>query len=241
VLKLSLYGVLRLILPILPKSSINLTFIIYVIGIITVIYASISTLRTIDIKELIAYSSVSHAAIYLLATFSNNIQGIEGSILLGLGHGFVSSGLFICVGGILYDRSHTRLISIYKGLAQLMPIFSIIFFILCLGNAGTPLTLNFIGEFLSLYGIFERLPILGIFASTSIIFSAGYTIYMFNRTVFGGIYSRLFTVNIIDLTKREFMILLILVLFTILLGIYPSPIIDGLNYNVSNLIYLQLI
>jgi NADH-ubiquinone oxidoreductase chain 4 len=224
-------------LPIIPQSSINLTYIIYVIGVITIIYASISTLRTIDIKELIAYSSVSHAAVYLLAAFSNNIQGIEGSILLGLGHGFVSSGLFICVGGILYDRSHTRLISIYKGLAQIMPIFSIIFFILCLGNAGTPLSLNFIGEFMSLYGIFERLPLLGIFASTSIVFSAGYTIYMFNRTVFGGNYSKLFIINIMDLSKREFIILLVLILFTIILGVYPSPIIDGLNYNVSNLIY----
>jgi NADH-ubiquinone oxidoreductase chain 4 len=237
VLKLSLYGVIRLILPIIPKASINLTYIIYVIGVITIIYASISTLRTIDIKELIAYSSVSHAAVYLLAAFSNTIQGLEGSILLGLGHGFVSSGLFICVGGILYDRSHTRLISVYKGLAQIMPIFSILFFILCLGNAGTPLSLNFIGEFLSLYGIFERLPLLGIFASTSIVFSAGYTIYMFNRTVFGGNYSKLFIINIMDLSKREFIILIILVFFTILLGIYPSPIVDGLNYNISNLIY----
>jgi NADH-ubiquinone oxidoreductase chain 4 len=237
VLKLSLYGVLRLILPMIPKSSINLTFVVYVIGVITIIYASISTLRTIDIKELIAYSSVSHAAVYLLAAFSNTIQGLEGSILLGLGHGFVSSGLFICVGGILYDRSHTRLISVYKGIAQIMPIFSTLFFILCLGNAGTPLSLNFIGEFLSLYGIFERLPLLGIFASTSIVLSAAYTIYMFNRTAFGGNYSKLFIINVIDLTKREFIILLILVLFTVILGIYPSPIIDGLNYNMSNLIY----
>jgi NADH-ubiquinone oxidoreductase chain 4 len=237
VLKLSLYGVLRLILPMIPKSSINLTFIVYVIGVITIIYASISTLRTIDIKELIAYSSVSHAAVYLLAAFSNTIQGLEGSVLLGLGHGFVSSGLFICVGGILYDRSHTRLISIYRGLAQVMPVFSTIFFILCLGNAGTPLSLNFIGEFLSLYGIFERLPLLGIFASTSIVLSAAYTIYMFNRTAFGGSYSKLFIINVIDLTKREFIILIILVLFTVILGIYPSPIIDGLNYNMSNLIY----
>jgi len=241
VLKLSLYGVLRLILPMIPKSSINLTFIVYVIGVITIIYASISTLRTIDIKELIAYSSVSHAAVYLLAGFSNTIQGLEGSILLGLGHGFVSSGLFICVGGILYDRSHTRLISIYRGLAQVMPIFSTIFFILCLGNAGTPLSLNFIGEFLSLYGIFERLPLLGIFASTSIVLSAAYTIYMFNRTAFGGSYSKLFIINVIDLTKREFTILIILVLFTVILGIYPSPIIDGLNYNMSNLIYNYII
>ena len=241
VLKLSLYGVLRLILPMIPKSSISLTFIVYVIGVITIIYASISTLRTIDIKELIAYSSVSHAAVYLLAAFSNTIQGLEGSILLGLGHGFVSSGLFICVGGILYDRSHTRLISVYKGLAQIMPIFSTLFFILCLGNAGTPLSLNFIGEFLSLYGIFERIPLLGVFASTSIVLSAAYTIYMFNRTAFGGNYSKLFMINVIDLTKREFLILIILVLFTVFLGIYPSPIIDGLNYNMSNLIYNSVI
>jgi NADH-ubiquinone oxidoreductase chain 4 len=207
------------------------------IGVITIIYASISTLRTIDIKELIAYSSVSHAAVYLLAVFSNTIQGLEGSILLGLGHGFVSSGLFICVGGILYDRSHTRLISIYKGLAQLMPLFSILFLILCLSNAGTPLSLNFIGEFLSLYGIFERLPILGIFASTSIIFSAAYTIYMFNRIIFGGNYSRYFLINIIDLTKREFLLLFTLTIFTIALGIYPAPIIDGLNYSLTGVLY----
>src|SRR6201982_341976 len=114
----------------IPKSSINLTFIIYVIGVITIIYASISTLRTIDIKELIAYSSVSHAAVYLLALFSNSIQGIEGGITLGLAHGFVSPGLFICAGGILYDRSSTRLITFYRGMAQLMPIFAILFFIL---------------------------------------------------------------------------------------------------------------
>lgn len=237
VLKLSLYGVLRLLLPITPKACLMLTFVIYVIGLLTIIYASFSTLRTIDIKELIAYSSVCHAAVYLLSSFSNNIQGIEGSIILGLGHGFVSSGLFIGVGGILYDRSHTRLISIYRGLAQIMPIFSILFFILCLGNAGTPLSINFIGEFLSLYGVFERLPLIGLLASSSIVFSAAYTIYMFNRTVFGGSYSKYFIVNIIDVNKREFVILSSLLFFTVILGIYPSIITDGLHYNVSNLIY----
>jgi len=237
VLKLSLYGVLRLILPIIPKASINYTFIVYVIGVITIIYASISTLRTIDIKELIAYSSVSHAAVYLLGIFSNTIQGIEGGILLGLGHGFVSSGLFISTGGILYDRSHTRLITIYRGIAQVMPLFSILFFILCLSNAGTPLSINFIGEFLSLYGIFERLPLLGLFASFSIVLSAAYTMYMFNRIIFGGKYSKYFSVNLVDLSKREFYILFILAFLTIFFGIYPAPIIDGLNYSISGLIY----
>jgi len=237
VLKLSLYGILRLILPILPKASLDYTYIIYLIGVITIIYASFSTLRTIDVKELIAYSSVSHAAVYLLGVFSNTIQGIEGGIILGLAHGFVSSGLFICAGGILYDRSSTRLITFYRGMAQIMPLFSILFFILSLGNCGVPLTLNFIGEFMSLYGVFERLPLLGALASSSIVFSAAYTIYMFNRIAFAGALSKFFSVNIPDLNKREFYILLTLVIFTVGFGIYPAPILDGLHYSTSSLIY----
>jgi NADH-ubiquinone oxidoreductase chain 4 len=237
VLKLSLYGIFRLILPILPKSSLNYTYIVYMIGVITIIYASFSTLRTIDIKELIAYSSVSHAAVYLIGVFSNTIQGIEGGILLGLAHGFVSSGLFICVGGILYDRSGTRLIYFYKGIAQTMPLFSILFFILSLGNCGVPLTLNFIGEFMSLYGVFERLPLLGVMASSSIILSAAYTIYMFNRISFGGSFSKFFVENIQDVTKREFFLLFILVFITVMFGIYPSFILDGLHYSVTSLMF----
>jgi len=237
VLKLSLYGIFRLILPLLPKASLDYTYIVYLIGVITIIYASFSTLRTVDVKELIAYSSVSHAAVYLIGVFSNTIQGIEGGIVLGLAHGFVSSGLFICAGGILYDRSGTRLITYYRGIAQLMPLFSILFFILCLGNCGVPLTLNFIGEFMSLYGTFERIPLLGVMASSSIVFSAAYTIYMFNRIAFGGRYPKDFTATIPDINKREFYILFILVVFTVILGIYPSIILDGLHYSVSSLIY----
>ena len=237
VLKLSIYGILRLILPLLPKVALDYTYIIYLVGVITIIYASISTLRTIDIKELIAYSSVCHAAVYFLGVFSNTIQGIEGSIVLGIAHGFVSSGLFMCAGGVLYDRSNTRLITFYRGIAQIMPLFSILFFILCLGNAGTPLSLNFIGEFMSLYGVFEKLPYLGLLASSSIIFSAGYTIFMFNRIAFAGSFSKFFKFNVFDLNKREFYILFSLVIFTVLFGVYPSPILDGLHYSVSNLIY----
>jgi NADH-ubiquinone oxidoreductase chain 4 len=239
VLKLSLYGIIRLILPILPKASVYCTYLVYTIGVITIIYASFSTLRTIDIKELIAYSSVSHAAVYVLGIFSNTLQGIEGGITLGLAHGFVSSGLFICVGGILYDRSSTRLITFYRGMAQIMPLFSVLFFILCLSNAGTPLSLNFIGEFLSLYGTFEKLPLMGALASSSIILSAAYTIYMFNRIAFGGKYSKLFKVNLPDLNKREFFILFVLVIYTVSLGIYPIIILDGLHYSASLLIYFS--
>jgi NADH-ubiquinone oxidoreductase chain 4 len=237
VLKLSLYGIFRLILPILPKASLDYTFIVFVIGVITIIYASFSTLRTTDVKELIAYSSVSHAAVYLIGVFSNTIQGIEGGIILGLAHGFVSSGLFICAGGILYDRSGTRLIHYYKGVTQMMPLFSILFFILSLGNCGAPLTLNFVGEFMSLYGVFERLPVLGLFASSSIVFSAAYTIYMFNRIAFGGSFSKFFLENFSDVTKREFFLLFTLVSFTVIFGIYPSLILDGLHYSVSSLVY----
>jgi len=237
VLKLSLYGIFRLILPLLAKASLDYTYIVYLIGVITIIYASFSTLRTIDIKELIAYSSVCHAAVYLIGVFSNTIQGIVGGITLGLAHGFVSSGLFICVGGVLYDRSSTRLITFYRGTAQIMPIFSILFFVLCLGNAGTPLTLNFVGEFMCLYGTFERQVFMGAISCSSMVFSAAYTMFLYNRTAFGGSFSKYFEVNISDLNKREFLILFTLVVFTVVLGIYPAPILDGLHYSVSSLIY----
>jgi NADH-ubiquinone oxidoreductase chain 4 len=119
----------------------------------------------------------------------------------------------------------------------MMPLFSLLFFILCLGNCGAPLTLNFVGEFMSLYGVFERLPLLGVFASSSIVFSAAYTIYMFNRISFGGSFTKFFDENISDVTKREFFLLFVLVAFTVILGIYPSIILDGLHYSASNLIY----
>ena len=119
----------------------------------------------------------------------------------------------------------------------MMPLFSILFFILCLGNCGAPLTLNFVGEFMSLYGTFERLPVLGVLASSSIVFSAAYTIYMFNRIAFGGSFTIFFEENISDVTKREFFLLFTLVAFTVIFGIYPSIILDGLHYNVSSLIY----
>jgi NADH-ubiquinone oxidoreductase chain 4 len=239
VLKLSLYGIVRLILPILPKAFIYNTYLIFLIGVLTIIYASLSTLRTTDVKELIAYSSVSHAAVYLLGMFSNVIQGIEGAIALGIAHGFVSSGLFICVGGILYDRYSTRFISYYRGLCQTMPIFSLMFFILSLANCGVPLTLNFIGEFMSLYGVFERLPLAGILASMSIILSAAYTIFMFNRITYAGSFFRRFLDSYTpDLNKREFSMLLILILFTGLLGLYPAILLDGIHYSICNTAFI---
>src|SRR6201999_382636 len=155
----------------------------------------------------------------------------------GLAHGFVSSGLFISAGGVLYDRSGTRLITYYKGMAQLMPIFSILFFILSLGNCGAPLTLNFVGEFMSLYGIVEKFPVLGLFACSSIILSAAYTIYMFNRTALGGFFTKVLEENVYDINRKEFLLLFTLVLLTVILGIYPMLILNTLDYSVANLIF----
>lgn len=237
VLKLGLYALIRLMLPIIPQACLDFTFIVYAICVMTIIYASISTLRTTDLKELIAYSSVSHAAVYLLGVFSNTVTGIEGSIVLGLAHGFVSPALFIIAGGVLYDRTGTRNIVYYRGITQCMPLLSILFFIFSLANCGAPLTLNFLGEFLSLYGAFERLPLIGVLAASSIVLSAAYSIFMFNRVAFGGSYSMYFESTMQDVTKREFVILFSLVSFVIIFGIYPSIIFDGLHYNVTSLIY----
>ena len=142
--------------------------------------------------------------------------------------GLVSPCLFICAGGVLYYISSTRVISFYRGVTQVMPLFSILFFLLCLSNCGA-LSLNFIGEFLS--------SLLGVFASSSIIFSAAYWIYMYQRIAYGGVYSRMFTFSIPDLTKRKFTVLFILVISTVLFGIYHAPILDAIHYSVSTLIY----
>lgn len=237
ILKLSLYLTLRIVLPILPEAVIYFTPLVYTLCIISIIYGSLSTLRTTNIKELIAYSSVCHAAVYLIGAFSNTVPGIEGAIVLGLAHGFVSSGLFIAVGGVLYERTGTLNIFHYRGMAQLMPIFSILFFLLSLANCGTPGTLNFVGEFLSLYGAFERLPLAGALAASSIVFSAAYSIYLFNRVAFGGSFSLYFRENLLDLNRREFCMLFALVFLTVFLGIYPSVVLDGLHYASSSLIY----
>jgi NADH-ubiquinone oxidoreductase chain 4 len=228
---------MRIVLPILPEASLYFTPLIYTLCVVTIIYGSFSTLRTTDIKEIIAYSSVCHAAVYIMGVFSNTVSGIEGAIVLGLAHGLASSGLFIGVGGVLYDRTGTRSIFLYRGMAQFMPLFSLLFFILCLANCGTPLTLNFVGEFLSLYGTIERLAFPGVLASSSIVFSAAYSIYLFNRVVFGGSFSFFFKNNVLDLTIREFLMLFVLVCLTVLFGMYPTIILDSLHYSVSTLIY----
>nr|BAW99841.1 NADH dehydrogenase subunit 4 [Taphrina deformans JCM 22205] len=235
VLKLALYGSLRILIPLLPEATVYFTPLVYTIGVITIIYASLTTLRQIDMKVIIAYSSIGHVAIILMGAFSNNIQGIEGSILLGIAHGFISPALFIITGGCLYERYHTRVLSYYRGLSTQMPLFSVIFMLATLGNIAVPLSSNFVGEWLCLAGAFERSPIMAALAASGIFLSAAYSIWFYNR-VCGGAWSPYLAVTT-DLSRREFYVLLPLIFFAFGLGIFPNVILDSIHYSVSTVLY----
>jgi NADH-ubiquinone oxidoreductase chain 4 len=142
ILKLATYGFLRVLIPFLPEATSYFSPLVQTIAVITLIYSSLTTLRQTDFKVLVAYSSIAHMSVVVIGLFSNTIQGIEGAILLSIAHGLVSPAMFFCVGGILYDRYHTRVIRYYRGLTLYMPVFSAIFFLFILGNMGTPLTVN---------------------------------------------------------------------------------------------------
>ena len=226
---------MRVLINFLPDATHYFGPLVQTIAIITLIYASLTTVVQEDTKELIAYSSITHMAVVILGVFSNSIHGIEGAILLALAHGFVSPGLFTCVGGVLYDRYHTRNIQYLRGLVTYMPVFTILFFILILANTGLPLTLNWLGEQLSLIGVFERSPIVAILGATGIVFSAIYSIYLYNRISYG-IFSPYLT-PMIDLTRREFNLLITLLILTVLLGILPNIILSSLHVSVTTLLY----
>nr|QRH18080.1 NADH dehydrogenase subunit 4 [Clavulina sp.] len=235
ILKLATYGFLRILLPIFPDATQFYSPLVQTLAIITLVYASLPTLRQTDLKGIVALSSVCHLAVVILGLFSNSLVGIEGSILLSIAHGFVSPALFLCVGGILYHRFHTRTINYFRGMALVMPLFTIMFFLFTLFNMGVPLSLNFLGEFLSLSGIFQKNPIIGILGATGIFFSACYSIWMYNRILYGA-YSKYLPVTS-DISRREFMILFTLLIPTLALGIYPNIILNTLHLSVTALLY----
>jgi len=235
ILKFATYGYLRVLINFLPDATNYFSPLVQTIAIITLIYASLATIIQQDTKALIAYSSIAHMSVVILGLFSNTIQGIEGAILLALAHGFVSPALFICVGGVIYDRTGTRIIHYIRGLVTYMPVFTILFFIFTLSNTGIPLTLNFLGEQLSLIGIWERSPIIAALGATGIVLSAVYSIYLYNRISYG-IYSPHLK-PIKDVSRREFILLLTLLIPTVLLGIFPNVILDGLHFSISSLLY----
>lgn len=247
ILKLASYGFIRVLLNLLPEFCMHNMFIIHSIALITLIYSSLVVIRNIDLKAIVAYSSVSHVAVMILGLFSNTLNGIEGSILLSLAHGFVSPALFIFVGGFTYSRYHTRVINYYRGLALTMPIFATLFFVFSIFNAGAPLSLNFIGEFLALSGTFQNSPVVGFLGATGIVFSAIYSIWLYNRVSFLG-YSPFFNQPVVtsvnpgsklalgDLDRREFFLILPLLILTVAFGIFPNVILESLHYPVSQLL-----
>ncbi len=261
ILKLATYGYLRVLIQILPDATHYFSPLIQSIAIISLIYASFSTIIQQDTKRLIAYSSVCHMAVVVLGLFSNTIQGIEGAILLGLAHGFVSPALFICVGGIIYDRTGTRIIKYIRGLVTYMPVFTILFFIFTLANTGIPLTLNFLGEQLSLLGIWQQNPIIAALGASGIILSAIYSIFLYNRLSYGNYSPYLAAPTYIpgggkkgdkaepantepkgrgiikDINRREYFLLLALLIPTVILGIFPNVLLDSLHFSVSSLLY----
>jgi len=227
---------MRVLINFLPDATNYFNPLVQTVAVIAIIYASFSTIIQQDTKRLIAYSSIAHMGVVVLGLFSNTIQGIEGAILLALAHGFVSPGLFICVGGIIYDRTKTRVINYIRGLVTYMPVFTILFFILTIANTGIPLSLNFLGEQLSLIGIWQQNPIIAALGATGIILSACYSLFLYNRLSYGN-FSPLLT-PIKDLNRREYYLLFSLILPTILFGILPNVLLDSLHTSVSALLFI---
>lgn len=234
-LKLATYGFLRILVGMMPDATSYFSPLVQTIAIITLIYSSLATLRQSDFKALVAYSSISHMAIVVLGVFSNTIIGIEGAIALSVAHGVVSPALFVLVGSVLYDIYHTRVIRYYRGLAVYMPLFSLIFFITTMCNMGVPLSLNWTGEVMSLAGTFQQSPIIGLLASSSIVLSACYSIFLFNRLAFGS-FSKYLTYPK-DMSRREFMLLAPMLIVAVVLGIMPNILLTDLHVSVTQLLY----
>jgi len=235
ILKIATYGFLRILIGIFPVETAYFSPIVIVFCLISVVYTSFSCLRQTDFKQMVAYSSIAHIGIVVMGIFSNTVIGISGGIILSLAHGFTSPALFFLLGGIVYDRYHTRTIRYYRGLSIYIPLFATFFFIFTLANIAVPLTSNWIGEFMALAGSFQHYPIITAFASSSIFLSACYSIYLFNRICFGQ--WSVYITPVIDITRQEFHVLLPLLFFTLLLGIYPNFVLDSIHLGASSLIY----
>jgi NADH-quinone oxidoreductase subunit M len=230
-LKLGGYGFIRVLLTLFPTSTFFYIPLTDTFSIISIIYASLTTIRQIDLKRIIAYSSIAHMNLVVLGIFSGNIQGISGAIFLMVAHGIVSSGLFFLIG-VLYDKYGTRIIYYYGGLAQTMPLFATIMIFFCMANVGMPGTCNFIGELTIFLSLVERNFIVLLISVTGIIFSVLYTIFFCNRIVFGNLNANyLFIYK--DATFREIALVFPLVFLTVLLGCYPDLIFDTVLTSVS--------
>jgi NADH-quinone oxidoreductase subunit M len=233
-LKLAGYGFIRFSIGLFPIASDFFTPLIYSLSLIAIVFISLVALMQDDMKKLIAYSSVAHMGFVTLGIFTLTQQGIEGSIIQMISHGLVSAALFLCVG-VLYDRTHSRLISTYGGIVSIMPKYAVVLMIFTLAAIGLPGTSGFIGEFLILLGVFQKSFIVAAIASLGVIFAAAYMLWLYKRVVFGNLINKEL-LKIPDLNKSEIFILWSLAIPTLFFGFYPEPLINTIEVSIQDLI-----
>jgi NADH-quinone oxidoreductase subunit M len=234
-LKMGGYGFLRFSLPMFPVASDLMGEFVMWLSVIAIIYTSLVAMVQEDMKKLIAYSSVAHMGYVTMGIFAANQQGIDGAIFQMISHGFVSGALFLCVG-VIYDRMHTREIEAYGGLVNRMPAYALVFMLFTMANVGLPGTSGFVGEFLTLMGVFQVNTWIAVFAATGVILSAAYALWLYRRVVFGDLIKESLK-SITDMTPRERMIFAPLIVMTLLLGVYPSLALDVIGPSVENLVH----
>ncbi len=232
-LKMETYGFIRFSLPLFPDASVFFVGFMATLGLIAIIYTAMVAYAQEDMKQMIAYSSISHMGVITLGVFALNVEGISGAVYLMIGHGIVSGALFMSVG-VLYDRRKTKMIKEFGGLAQNMPMFALVYAVVLFASVGLPLTIGFIGEFLSLLGFFKYSPILTFIASLTIVLSVVYMLAMYKRTFFGKLVKQE-NKDMKDIHGRELFALGSLVVLIVALGIYPKVILDPLNTSVTQL------
>jgi NADH-quinone oxidoreductase subunit M len=233
-LKMGGYGFLRFSLPMFPDASAQLAPLIYALSVVAIVYTSLVALVQEDMKKLIAYSSVAHMGFVTMGLFAVTAQGIAGGIFQMVSHGIVSAALFLCVG-IVYDRMHTREIAAYGGLVNRMPLYAFVFMVFTLANVGLPGTSGFVGEFLSLIGTFRVNNWVATLATLGTILSAAYALWLYRKIIFGTLEKpALFKIR--DIGWREVAIMTPLIVLTIVLGVYPKPVLDISSASVAQLI-----
>ncbi|MGR3755873.1 MAG: NADH-quinone oxidoreductase subunit M [Tranquillimonas sp.] len=233
-LKMGGYGFLRFSLPMFPVASDIFAPLVFWLSAIAIVYASLVALAQQDMKKLIAYSSVAHMGYVTAGIFTGNQQGVDGAIFQMLSHGFISSALFLCVG-VVYDRMHTRDIDAYGGLANRMPVYAMIFMLFTMANVGLPGTSGFVGEFLTLVGMFQANTWIAAVATSGVILSAAYALWLYRRVVLGDLIKESLR-SITDMTAREKWIFAPLVAMTLLLGVYPALVLDVIGPSVERLL-----
>ena len=233
-LKMGGYGFLRFSLPMFPVGSEVMTGFVFWLSAIAIVYTSLVALVQEDMKKLIAYSSVAHMGYVTMGIFAANQQGVDGAIFQMLSHGFISGALFLCVG-VVYDRMHTRQIDAYGGLVNNMPAYALIFMLFTMANVGLPGTSGFIGEFLTLVGIFQVNTWVALVATSGVILSAAYALWLYRRVMMGDLIKESLRA-ITDLTRQEKLIFAPLIIMTILLGIYPALVLDMTGPSVQALV-----